>query len=255
MTEPGRTGRVEGGTPPPDRGFPLDGRRVLVTGASRGIGRAAARCLAEAGARVGLVARDRGALEPLAAELGGWALPADVSDAGAVDALLGRFREVAGGPPGIVVTAAGTFSLDPAHRFSDRDLEEALAVNLKGTLLVVRRVLPGMLEAGDGLLVLLGSVAGRRPLPGNAVYSATKYGVRGFHEVLLEELRGTGVRATLIEPAATDTSLWDPIDPDRRPELPDRSSMLPADEVARAILWVAARPRGVHVPVLPIEAC
>ena len=74
-----------------------------------------------------------------------------------------------------------------------------------------------------------------------------------MHEVLVEELRGTGVRATLLEPAATDTSIWDPFDPDADPDLPDRSVMLDPDDVAEAVLFVATRPEHVQIPVLQIE--
>jgi NADP-dependent 3-hydroxy acid dehydrogenase YdfG len=110
-----------------------------------------------------------------------------------------------------------------------------------------------MLERGDGLIVNVGSVAGRKAFPGNAAYSASKFGVRGFHEVLLEETRGTGVRATLLEPAATDTSLWDALDPDADPGLPNRDAMLTPDDVAEAVLFVATRPPHVRIPVLQIE--
>jgi NADP-dependent 3-hydroxy acid dehydrogenase YdfG len=233
----------------------LEGRTALVTGASRGIGRATALRLARAGARVGLVARSRDVLEALAEETGGWALHGDLSRPEEVEGILARFGEEAGTPPDLVVTAAGVFTLSPTHRFSPGELDDSLSVNLKGTLLVVRGILPAMLERGSGTLVLVGSVAGRKALPGNAVYSAAKFGVRGFHEVLLEELRGTGVRATLLEPAATDTPLWDSLEPDRDPRLPNRAAMLRPEELAEAVVWVASRPESVQVPFLPMESC
>ena len=74
-----------------------------------------------------------------------------------------------------------------------------------------------------------------------------------MHDVLVEELRGTGVRATLIEPAATDTQLWDRYDPDRRLDLPDRAAMLAPGDVAEAVLFAATRPPGVRIPLLRIE--
>ena len=131
--------------------------------------------------------------------------------------------------------------------------DETVAVNLRGTFLVNRALLPSMLERGTGLIVNVGSVAGRRAFSGNAAYSASKYGLRGYHEVLLEELRGTGVRATLLEPAATDTPLWDPLDPDRDPRLPNRDRMLRPDDVADTVLFVATRPQSVRIPVLQVE--
>jgi 3-oxoacyl-[acyl-carrier protein] reductase len=232
---------------------PLAGRTALVTGAGRGIGRAAALAFSGAGARVGLVARSREVVEELARETHGWALPCDLSRRTELEGLAPRFREAAGGPPDVLLTAAGTFSLAGAATFSAEELDAALEVNLKGSALLVRAFLPDLLERASGTLILIGSVAGRRALPGNAAYGASKFGLRGFHEVLLEELRGTGVRATLVEPSATDTSLWDPLDPDGNPDLPDREGMLRPEEVAEGILWVATRPPGVQVPFLPME--
>jgi NAD(P)-dependent dehydrogenase (short-subunit alcohol dehydrogenase family) len=231
----------------------LEGRIALVTGASRGIGRATALALAGAGARVGLLARGKADLEALAEEIGGWALPCDVAIPEEVERTVVRLREIAGGDPEIVVSAAGVFSLHPAEGLPALEVRQHLAVNLEGSISVVRSTLPGLRRSGRGTLILIGSVAGRRAFPGNAAYSASKYGLRGFHEVLLEELRGSGVRATLLEPSATDTPLWDPLDPDRDPQLPNRSDMLRPEEVAEAVLFVATRPEGVRIPFLPIE--
>jgi NAD(P)-dependent dehydrogenase (short-subunit alcohol dehydrogenase family) len=231
----------------------LEGRIALVTGASRGIGRATALALAGAGARVGLLARGKAELEALAEEIGGWALPCDVAIPEEVERTVVRLREIAGGDPEIVVSAAGVFSLHPAEGLPALEVRQHLAVNLEGSISVVRSTLPELRRSGRGTLILIGSVAGRRAFPGNAAYSASKYGLRGFHEVLLEELRGSGVRATLLEPSATDTPLWDPLDPDRDPQLPNRSDMLRPEEVAEAVLFVATRPEGVRIPFLPIE--
>ena len=110
-----------------------------------------------------------------------------------------------------------------------------------------------MLTRGSGNIVTVGSVAGHQPFPGNAAYSASKFGVRGMHEVLSEELRGTGVRATLVEPGATDTSIWDAYGPDERADLPSRAAMLSVDDVTEAVLFAATRPAGVRIPLLRIE--
>src|SRR5690606_29080118 len=119
--------------------------------------------------------------------------------------------------------------------------------------LVIRALLPAMRERGEGLIVNVGSVAGRRALAGNGAYGASKFGLRGLHEVLVEEIRGTGVRATLVEPAATDTPLWDPLDPDTDPNLPGRADMLRPEDVAEAVVFVATRPPQVRIPLLQIE--
>ncbi|MEX0935466.1 MAG: SDR family oxidoreductase [Gemmatimonadota bacterium] len=237
----------------PSEGSPLAGQVALVTGASRGIGRATATALAACGARVGLVARDREALELLARSLDGWALPCDVTEPDELARTLHGFEEAVGRTPDLVVVSAGVFSVEPIRELTAEELHRNLAVNLEASILTVRSVLPRLLDRGRGTIVLVGSIAGRRAFPGNASYSASKFGLRGFHEVLLEELRGTGVRATLLEPAATDTSIWDPLEPDEDPDLPDRDSMLRPEAVADCIVFVAEREDRVRIPFLAVE--
>ncbi len=232
---------------------PLAGKSALVTGASRGIGRRVAEGLARAGSRVWCLARSEQAVRALAAELGGEALAVDLADDLATWEALDQMSESLGDAPDIVVNAAAVFGIASSHAETVRAFDESVAINLRGPFLVNRALLPAMLERGRGLIVNVGSVAGRKALRGNAAYSASKYGLRGYHEVLLEELRGTGVRATLLEPAATDTPLWDPLEPDRDPRLPSRAQMLRPDDVAEAVLFVATRPDTVRVPLLQIE--
>jgi NAD(P)-dependent dehydrogenase (short-subunit alcohol dehydrogenase family) len=232
----------------------LDGRTVLVTGASRGIGLAVARAAAGAGARVAMVARSRETLQAAAASPGGVALPADVSDPGDVGRLASEWADRVGGAPDAIVHAAGAFSLASFLETTPADLDRQLAVNLRGPFLLTRAFLPALLQREEGHVVTIGSIAGRLALPGNAAYSASKFGLRGMHEVLAVELRGTGVRVTYIEPAATDTPLWDPIDPDRRDDLPARSEMLRPEEVAGAVLYALSRPPAVEVSHLAIRA-
>ena len=231
----------------------LAGRTALVTGASKGIGRVVARSLADAGVRVWCMARSEAAIQKLAAEIGGEAVVADITDDVAVWDAVEGIADTIGGPPDIVVNSAGLFGIALSWKESVERFDERIAVNLRGTFLVNRAVLPGMLERGSGLIVNLGSVAGRKAYKGNASYSASKFGLRGYHEVLLEELRGTGVRASLVEPAATDTPIWDELDPDENPRLPNRKEMLRPEDVAEAVLFVATRPSTVSVPVLQIE--
>ena len=231
----------------------VSGKTVLVTGASRGIGRAVAARLADAGARVWGLARSIEALAELQKESGVVPLVADLADDADTWSALDALVDTLGGPPDIVVNAAGVFGIEACASETVRDFDRALAVNLRGPFLVTRALLPALLSRGSGLIVQVGSVAGRKAYPGNAAYSASKFGLRGFHEVLLEELRGTGVRATLLEPAATDTPLWDPLDPDSSDVLPNRADMLKPDDAAEAVLFLASRPDSVTIPLMAIE--
>jgi len=231
----------------------LVGRRALVTGASRGIGRSVAESLAEEGAQVWALARSEDALAELAQDHGVEPIVADLEDDTAIWLALDEMCDVGRGPPDIVVNAAGVFSIQSCAEETVKSFDTHLAVNLRGPFIVTRALLPAMLKRGSGLIVNIGSVSGRKAYPGNAAYSASKFGLRGFHEVLLEEVRGTGVRASLIEPAATDTPLWDPLDPDSNPAFPNRSAMLDPTDVAEAVVFVATRPESVSIPVLQVE--
>jgi NAD(P)-dependent dehydrogenase (short-subunit alcohol dehydrogenase family) len=232
----------------------LTGKRAVVTGASRGIGLAVARRFSGAGAQVALVARGVAGLEAAAEEVGGVAFPADLADEHAVRRLADGLGELwGGGAPDIVVNAAGLFALAPLAETDPAIFDSIVAVNLRAPFLLIRHFLPGMLERGSGHLVTVGSVAGRHAFPANGAYSASKFGVRGLHAVLDTELRGSGVRATLVEPAATDTPLWDAIDFDSNPGLPPRSAMLSAEAVADAILYAVTRPPEVALRTLAVE--
>lgn len=228
----------------------LTGVRVLVTGATGGIGRAITQELANAGATLFLMARAREPLETMAQEIGGTPLAGDAGDPEAVEAV--RARLAAEDMHGLV-NAAGTFGLAPIAETDPELLERMIHGNLRAPFLMTRALLPGMLTRGSGHVVTVGSIAGRIALPGNGAYSASKYGVRGFHAVLELELRGTGVRSTLVEPAATDTSIWDPLSPDVRDDLPGRDDMLAPAAVADAVLFAMTRPPSVSVPTVAVQ--
>ena len=218
----------------------LAGRVALVTGASRGIGAATAEALRAAGAHVVRVAR---ALPPGNDFLD---LPADLTNAAQVETLAERVRREVG-PPDVIVSNAGGFLLRPLEQTTMGDFDAQVALNLRGAFAVARAFLPMLRDAGRGSFVTIGSVADHVGFPENAAYAASKYGLRGLHETLLAEFRGTGVRLTLVSPGPTDTDLWAPFDPDRREGFPRRAEMLRAADVADAVLFVATRPPHVLV--------
>lgn len=232
----------------------LAGRTALVTGASRGIGEASARALAALGARCGLVARGAQPLELLAHELGGGAaaLPANLADPSVADRIAAAASAIFGGAPDIIVHAAGSFPLSTVEDVTDADLDLALSLNVAAPLRLTRALLPAMRARAAGHVVTIGSVADRSVFPSNAAYAASKHAIRAIHETLRAETRGTGIRATLISPSATDTALWDAYDPDRRSDLPSRDQMLRAEDVAEAVAWAVTRPVHVNVEELRI---
>lgn len=211
----------------------LAGRRAIVTGASRGIGRAVAEALEAEGAEVVRVARSLGC---------------DCTRPDDVAALADRV-----GTPDVLVNNAGAFLLKPLADTSPEEFRLQLEANTLGPFLMLRAFLPRMVAAGRGHVITVGSIADDLGLPGNAAYGASKWGLRGLHEVARAEAAGSGVRFTLVSPGPTDTALWDAVDPDTRDDLPDRAAMMRADDVADAVRFVATRPAGANVDVLRIN--
>lgn len=228
---------------------------AVITGASKGIGAALAhRCVRE-GMRVALIARTPGPLQHLAEELGHDTLsvPCDVSDPVAVSAAAELVMSAFGGAPDLLVNNAGLFQLASVDTMSPADFSAVLQVNLVGPFLLTRALLPAMRARGRGSIVTLGSIADRSVFPENGAYAASKYGLRALHEAMRAELRGSGVRATLVSPGPVDTPLWDALDPDTRPGCTPRAAMLTADDVADAIWFAASRPASVNIDELRLS--
>ncbi len=219
----------------------LRDRLALVTGASRGIGAATAVRLTALGATVLRVARSAMPPMDLAVDY-----RADLADPRDRDEFLERVH-TEHGVPHLVINNAGAFLLAPLEDTTDALLREQLAINLEAPFAIARFFLPLMRKRGSGRHILVGSVSDSRAFPENAAYSASKYGARGLHEVLLEEYRGSGVQCCLVSPGPTDTTVWDPFDPDAREGFLAREAMLRPDDVADAIVWAATRPVRSHV--------
>lgn len=223
--------------------------RAIVTGASRGIGRATARALARRGARLGLVARSEDALTELAAELAGdpVVLVADVADRDSIAGAVKRFVDEAGGLE-LAVANAGLAHYGPFFDQPIKHAEEMVRINVLGTIYTVRAAMEPMLDRAAGHLVVVSSGAGLRAFPWGAVYGATKAADRGFAEALRHELSGTGVGVTTVLPGEVETDLHS----HQRDKLPDwrrDENTIPAEQVAEAIVaGVEQDRREVHVP-------
>jgi NAD(P)-dependent dehydrogenase (short-subunit alcohol dehydrogenase family) len=207
------------------------GLAVAVTGGANGIGRAVAEQFARAGARVAIGDVDGAAAEEAASAIGGDAagLALDVSDRAAFEAFLDS-AEQRHGPLDVLVNNAGIDWIGPFHEEPDEVTRREIEVNLLGAINGSRLALRRMLPRDRGHVVNVASGVGRVPLPGSAVYSATKHGVVGLTESLRLEYRGTGVRFSVIQPAQVDTAM---LDGQARPRaLP----IVTADDVAEAVL-------------------
>ncbi len=229
------------------------GTTALITGASRGIGRALSIELAARGCRLGLMARGREAVEELAAELpesrAGAHVPlqADVTKKGQVERAIDRFAKNAERIDLLVVNA-GILHYAP---FVDQEIEEAermVETNVLGTLYTVKAALPHMLDRARGHIVVLSSGAGLRSFPWGAVYGGTKAFDRGFAEALRHELSGTGVSLTTVYPGEFKTEILS----HQRERLPDwrsNESERPVEElVAQIVAGVESDARAVYAP-------
>lgn len=185
----------------------VEGSKVLVTGASRGIGEALAREFAARGAQVCGVARSADALQRVADDIGGVAVTADLGDPEQVDGLQARV-EAEFGPIDILVNNAGLDATDGFLYAEPDDLRAVLRVNLEGGVMLTRAFLPGMVERGRGHLVFTSSLAGTAGFPSLATYCASKAGLNNFVSALRLELNSTDIKTTLIAPGPVDTQMW-----------------------------------------------
>ncbi len=214
---------------------PLAGMTAVVTGASRGIGKAIAQRLAAAGAEVALWARDAERLQAVAAEIvaaGGRAQPmtVDVTAPAQVEAGAESVRRTMP-PVKIVVNNAGAVVRKPTVALTLADWRRVIAVNLDGTFLVTRAFLDDLTRAG-GRVINIASIAGREGTPLLAAYCAAKHGVVGFTRALAEELRAAKVSVNAICPGSVDTAMLYEGLPGARPDMSP-------DEIAATALFLA----------------
>ncbi|MGQ9599121.1 MAG: SDR family oxidoreductase [Anaerolineae bacterium] len=232
----------------------IEKQAIIVTGASRGIGRATALALAREGGQVLAVARTSTLLKELAeqaANLPGQIIPAtiDVTQRNQAEAAVAKAVELFERID-VLVNCAGVELPRAVEEFSDEEYTRMMDTNLKAVFYLIRAVVPIMKRQRSGLIVNIASTAGHRGFSGDSVYCASKFGVVGLTDSLDEELRRFGIRVSCISPGATDTDLakatWSP------PDDPYRALFLRPEDVAGAVLFVVGQPQHVTIPRLNI---
>lgn len=216
----------------------MDGLRVLVTGGSRGIGRAIALRFARQGARVAIAARTSSQLDAVVKEIDaaggqGRAQQMNVGDQGSVEAAVWRAVEFTGGALDVLVNNAGVFGLKPFAKLDLATWRKHVEVNLDGPFYVTSEALEALLAGIRPHVFNISSAAGKRGYPGGVAYCATKYGLRGFSDALREDLRAQKVRVSTVYPGQTDTGIFEGV-----PGNWDRSKMNAPEDVAE-VVWKA----------------
>jgi 3-oxoacyl-[acyl-carrier protein] reductase len=240
----------------------LSGSVALVTGASSGLGRATAHALVHAGARVALVARSADDLAAVANKLGGLggralAVPCDLGDARALEDAVARVRGELG-PIRVLVNAAATDAPGPVTELRVEAWDRVMAVNLRAVFVLCRLAVPDMVAAGQGTIVNVSSVAGRRGWANASAYCSSKFALTGFTQALGAEVRAHGVRACVVYPGAMAThwGTWASEDRSRQDAARNPREALPPERVGEFIAWIAAAPPELvldEVTVTPLE--
>jgi short-subunit dehydrogenase len=221
----------------------LAGRSVLLTGATGGLGHAIARRLRAAGAELVLTGRRTEVLEPLAAETGARSLAVDLADADAVARLAAEYGDV-----DVLVSNAGLPGTGQLSTFSVEEIDRALAINLRAPMVLARVIGERMVARRSGHMVFMSSLAGKVGTPRSSVYSATKFGLRGFAQSLREDLRPSGVGVSAIFPGfVRDAGMFH----DTGAKLPPGVGTVSPEAVADAVVRAIERNRG-EVDVAPV---
>ncbi|KAB7741465.1 SDR family NAD(P)-dependent oxidoreductase [Nostocoides sp. F2B08] len=233
----------------------MSGRTAVVTGASSGIGAATARALAASGYRVVCAARRADRIAALADEIGGIAVTCDVT----ADTDVAALAEAAGPRVNVLVNnAGGAHGLEPVAEADLAAWQTMFDVNVLGVVRVTKALLPALVAAGDGIIVNVGSTAGRIVYEGGAGYTAAKHGLAAVSETLRLELFDQPVRVTEIEPGMVRTDEFSLTRFKGDKDKADRvyagvAQPLVAEDVADAITWMATRPAHVNIDLLVIK--
>jgi NADP-dependent 3-hydroxy acid dehydrogenase YdfG len=225
---------------------------AVVTGASSGIGAAAARHLHDAGFDVIIGARRVERLLEVAAPIDGTALPLDVGDRASVDAFAAQIERC----DVLVNNAGGALGLEPVAESDDDHWRQMWESNVLGLMLVTRALLPKLEASGGGHIVNIGSIAGIEVYPGGAGYTSVKHGVRAISETLRIELLGKPIRVTEIDPGMVETEfsvVRFAGDEARAAKVYEGMTPLTADDIADCIVWAVTRPKHVNVDQLVVR--
>lgn len=225
----------------------IKGRVAVITGASSGIGEAAARALASEGVNLVLAARSRDKIEALATSLGNncMPVPTDVGDPTQVDALFKRVKSVFGGMDLLFNNAGVGYH----GSFADSDpiqWKATIDANLYGVLYCTQAAIPLMRDRAGAMISSVSSVGGRHGIEGWSVYNATKFAVVGFHDALRKELGPEGIRVSLIEPGAVYTQWGYNVPEAAMRERRDKLEALHAKDIAHALVFAFAQPANVN---------
>ncbi len=229
----------------------IEGKVVVITGASSGLGEATARHLAAQGASVVLGARRQDRIRALARELSGGkaiAVTTDVGDRAQVKALVDAAVE-AYGRVDVMINNAGVMPQAPLERLRIDEWDRMIDVNIKGVLYGIAAALPYMKQQKAGHFINVSSVAGHKVGPGFAVYAATKHAVRALSEGLRQEVKPYNIRTTVISPGAVATELPQST---TEPDVAERvrkvyETAIPADSFARAVVFAISQPDDVDI--------
>lgn len=225
----------------------IDGATALLTGATGGIGQAIARALHQRGAKLILSGRRADVLEPLAAELSARALTVDLSRPAEIERMIGEAGEV-----DILVANAALPASGRLESFTIEQIDRALDVNLRAPIVLAHALSPQMVERGSGHLLFMSSQAGKAASPGTSLYTASKFGLRGFAASLRADLHGTGVGVSTIFPGfISDAGMF----AEAEVKLPPGVGTKTPEDVADAVVKAIEHDRGeIGVAPLPFRA-